>query len=572
MSDTLHIYTRVSTRLQEEEGTSLDSQKELGIQKSKELGMNHKVWNEGGKSSSNEDLDNRPVLKELLLGVEAGRVKHLFVYNNDRLSRNDITQQTIKISLLRNDVVLYTKDGQFDLSNPTDKLIKSVLDSISSYDNQLRAERSRLGKVQKVKQGFWFGGPPPFGYQIVEKKLTLHPEESKWVKKMYGWYYDRKTIIWIKSQLDKSGVLSRRGKLFSTGSIIKILQNTHPIGHYTWTDKQSGETITCSCPPIVDETVWNECQEIRKRTSLRKNQNNRTRRFYLLRDLLVCGECGSNMSGRIHDLRNQQIYFCPKKNRDWKKGEIPEEQKWERGKVGQHGCSMNRSLNIPVTDKYVWDVVVDTVSKSSTLKERFKTEVLRSKFEGDKEYEQELQSLKTKFGRLTREVKKIQKTIGDVETDNLLGRYEPEVYGTIKSNLDAELKSKRSELEQTRLKRKEVGNQKKWLDWLGRYQDVKVKQVQSLSNEEKKEWLGGLLERIEVRLDKETKDHHLEIFFKMGLVNDGVEYKNSNRKKDGYVLVEGERQTEVVIPYDEIQRLHKETRRTGRRDQISKKN
>tara|TARA_X000000950_G_scaffold92180_1_gene116061 strand:- start:83 stop:502 length:420 start_codon:yes stop_codon:yes gene_type:complete len=45
---TLHIYTRVSTSIQEVEGTSLDNQKNLRIKKSHELGLEKKVWNEVG--------------------------------------------------------------------------------------------------------------------------------------------------------------------------------------------------------------------------------------------------------------------------------------------------------------------------------------------------------------------------------------------------------------------------------------------------------------------------------------------------------------------------------------------
>ena len=141
MQNILHIYTRVSTRVQDTEGTSLDTQKDLGISRSKEMGFEYKVWNEGGASSHHEDLENRPVLMNLLSEVETGSVKHLFVYNNDRLSRNEITAQTIRIALQRNDVVLYTKDGQFDLTNPSDKLFKTILDGIAQYDNALRSER-----------------------------------------------------------------------------------------------------------------------------------------------------------------------------------------------------------------------------------------------------------------------------------------------------------------------------------------------------------------------------------------------------------------------------------------------
>jgi hypothetical protein len=60
-----------------------------------------------------------------------------------------------------------------------------------------------------------------------------------------------------------------------------------------------------------------------------------------------------------------------------------QDQKWKRGKVGEHGCTMVRSLNIPITDKFVWDLVVDTVSNSSMLKEGFKNEILKSKYESE---------------------------------------------------------------------------------------------------------------------------------------------------------------------------------------------
>ena len=46
IKECLHIYTLVSSAVQGE-GTSLETQKELGIKKSKELDMKYQVWNEG---------------------------------------------------------------------------------------------------------------------------------------------------------------------------------------------------------------------------------------------------------------------------------------------------------------------------------------------------------------------------------------------------------------------------------------------------------------------------------------------------------------------------------------------
>ena len=91
MKDTLHIYTRVSTGVQEEKGTSLSSQKEGGISYSNKHGFKYKVWNEGSQSSSKDDLDNGPVLTQLLHEVDEGNIKHIYVYNPERLSHNQNT-------------------------------------------------------------------------------------------------------------------------------------------------------------------------------------------------------------------------------------------------------------------------------------------------------------------------------------------------------------------------------------------------------------------------------------------------------------------------------------------------
>jgi len=50
-------------------------------------------------------------------------------------------------------VTLYTKDGQFNLSNPQDKLMKMILDGMGEFENSIRAERTRLGKLNRAREG-----------------------------------------------------------------------------------------------------------------------------------------------------------------------------------------------------------------------------------------------------------------------------------------------------------------------------------------------------------------------------------------------------------------------------------
>ena len=59
--ETLHIYLRVSSDSQLEDGFGIENQKEIGIKVSEKLGMNPQIWNEGmffGVSKSYYTLNN----------------------------------------------------------------------------------------------------------------------------------------------------------------------------------------------------------------------------------------------------------------------------------------------------------------------------------------------------------------------------------------------------------------------------------------------------------------------------------------------------------------------------------
>jgi DNA invertase Pin-like site-specific DNA recombinase len=130
-SKSLHIYTRVSTMAQANEGTSLATQYRLGVKKAKELKLVPVHLDEGGKSSHHENIADRPVLLELYQAIKRGEVKHLWIYDQSRLSRNGNVAAMFRYELQKYGVTLYSKDGQFDLANPNENLLKQMLDAIA---------------------------------------------------------------------------------------------------------------------------------------------------------------------------------------------------------------------------------------------------------------------------------------------------------------------------------------------------------------------------------------------------------------------------------------------------------
>jgi len=456
MIKTLHIYTRVSSVVQEEDGTSLDTQSEMGIKKANELGFQYKVWNEGGKSSKYEDLDNRPVLRKLMLSIDEGSVDHLFVFNTDRLSRNQKIWGSIRWYLKAKKVKLHTPTGSIDLSSPMDELIIGILSEISQYDNSLRSERSQIGKLRRVKEGFWMGGPPPFGYQIDDHVLVENQNESKWIKLIFQRSSEGYSSIRIKEELDREGVETRR-KLgeWSIGSIQKILKNSLYLGAYTYHDKKLDETVDCRCPALIDDALWEKTQSTRLKVLERKGQNNRTQKFYLLRNLMYCGHCGRPMGGKKNPTKREYLYHCTFRERIWVKGKLNNEEKWARG----NSCGLTRSLNIPRADKLVWETVVDTISKPYVLHG-----LMSDKLDNEGDLKSRQLKDKRHIKKLEVELESILTSMSDVETDFRLGKMEQPIYEKVTANLKLSSTRAKADIAQSTIKLEQIDNTDQWLN------------------------------------------------------------------------------------------------------------
>ena len=427
MSEILHIYTRVSSAAQED-GTSLETQREQGILKAKALGMGYRIWDEGGQSSRHDDLLNRPKLTALLSAIDSGSVKHLWVFNTDRLSRNETTWGLIRLKLVKQNVTLHTASGIFTLSSPTDKLLLGILSEISSYDNSLRAERSRLGKMNRLRQGFWMGGPPPYGYKVEKKRLVVNKDEARWVRFIFQSYCDGKTVQWIKRHLLENGVKTRRNKIaWSNGSLEALLRNTHYSGHFVVRDKKAGENIRCDCEPIISPTLALETARIRAIRSKRRSRESNQKHFYLLRNLLVCDHCESKFSGRIFPKQYRSVYYCPRKERNF--------INYGTEKVVK--CSNSRYLKIEETDRLVWDTVTKVLSGSHLFKDEFRTNTL-GKSETHEKRAEEVSRLKRQLKKLHNEVQSASDSLVRIETDKLLRllRFDGHVLGSKKESND----------------------------------------------------------------------------------------------------------------------------------------
>jgi len=537
MKETLHIYTRVSTSKQEDDGTSLDTQKELGVERSKVLGMKYKVWNEGAESSSKDDLSNRPVLTELLNEIEQGNVKHIYVWNTDRLSRNIQTWGMIRLRLVTNEVHLHTPSGEQVLSDLQTNLMIGVMSEFAQYDNLLRAERFRLGKLATIKSGGWKGGPPPFGYQLQDSKLVIDPQESEWVVKIHEWYRDGRTPAEIKDELLLNGVFTRRGNaVWSLGSINALLSNTHYDGYWYFTDKKSDQTIRVSCPRICSpELVQIVKQSWEKRRYKQQNsqrgKTSVTKHAYLLSKVLKCGSCGSFYYGNRKKTQTS-YYHCGNKTNRYR----------DKHQDNFVVCGSERNVRIDTTDEVVWDVVKDVLSSSHQYKENIKEGVLGTK-ETHKQSSIEKAKIQKRIRNIESEVQKITDPIVNLTTENLLS--ETRDLQQVIKKLEDKRNERESEAQQLTMDLQELDSQRKWVDWLKVWKD-RIRDLDILTYEEKHEFLKGVVSEVVIK-EVDKQKHHLELVFQFPWVGDKLVYNNSDNKSEGYQIRNGrKRKTKKV--------------------------
>lgn len=327
--DTLHIYCRVSTEGQLE-GHSIEAQEKAGIYRAKSLGLSYQVHYERGASAAKDNLDNRPVLRHLLDLCDEGKVSAIFITELDRLSRSPIAMYYIKQVLIENNVLLYTTGQRIDLRDTDDEFLSDLTALLSRRENTIRSKRSKRGLRESALKCRWLGPILPYGYSKSEdKSLKINPEEAIIYKEIVQMCFAGIGTTTIAKILNERGIPTRcatalpngtkvRNKytgtvrivkaeefIWKAGSIYSILTNPLYAGQRIY----KGEIMPF--PAIISMATFEKIQEQLKKNH--HNSENNSKHFYLLKGMMRCGCCGSNLYGRIRTNGHERYYMCSSK-------------------------------------------------------------------------------------------------------------------------------------------------------------------------------------------------------------------------------------------------------------------
>ena len=166
-------YARVSTKYQEKDGNSLDSQESQLRKAGAKL-----VYKE---SYTGATMD-RPLLKELLDALEPGDT--LMVTKLDRLARSSTNGIELIEKLLSHGIKVHVLNMGLMDNTPTGKLIRTILLAFAEFERDMIIERTQEGRKQSGHLG---GRPQKYNKEQIEHALLLLENNSyTQVSKMTG--------------------------------------------------------------------------------------------------------------------------------------------------------------------------------------------------------------------------------------------------------------------------------------------------------------------------------------------------------------------------------------------------
>ena len=544
----LHIYIRCSTDKQIEK--SVERQKSKGIEFSKQLGMKPKFWIDGGKSRFG-GLDKREQITDLLTEVELGVVNHIWVEDWSRISGEveDIFQ--IEPYILNEGVKIYEGNNGNQPYEPNDvmkKMFQIMKTMMTKEGKKDEIQKSIETKIRLFQQGYHMKGNV-FGYKLVDRKQVIDRNQSKWVKKIFSWYVnDKMSLQQICDELRKNNVPTPRSKTryWSKENVKKILTNENYIGINTFTDKSKDpnkkdpkkypfpnkevwRVYKNTSPRIIDDETWSKVSKRLDRQNLRP-----TKRQYLLHGKLQC-ECGNKWVGRWYSLYNKHFYHCLNNERKYFKN-VP-----NRKHLHSDTCSKPKRIGGEILDRYIWENLLSTLSKSSWIKERVKKEILGERY-GISSMRKNLNKDKK---RLEKEIKTFERNKVDFIKDKYTTSLNEFDYDEIISSIDEKIYELQSDYKKLQDKEMIMDKRGQWIDWLNHHN----KNVDDLSKiegmKERRRVIDFYIDKITLDWDKVTKQHTIRVYYKYPLVGDGLIRKGGKMNWDewgnGYRLKKGER-------------------------------
>ena len=294
------LYTRVSTDLQEKEGTIASQQEALREFAAAKGYTIVAEYTDDGYSGAKLQ---RPGLDRLRDALQTGDFYVVLFHSPGRLSRTALHQALVIEELDRAHVQPEFLNFAVD-DSPESKMLFGMQGLFAEYERVKIAERTRRGKLYHAKQGALVGRYEPYGYTFVRRTdgqrahLEVNEAKAEVVRLMYRWLVDEAlSTRELARRLTGHGIPTSRGaNQWQPMAVYRIVTSSVYRGEFRFNMAGSEEPIAIPVTAIVTPELWEAAQAQLRRNSELAQRNNKKHQ-YLLRGLVKCPRCGGAYHG-----------------------------------------------------------------------------------------------------------------------------------------------------------------------------------------------------------------------------------------------------------------------------------
>lgn len=229
--------------------------------------------------------DDRPQFNALC-DMTSDEIDAVIVWEISRLGRKlttvikaveDFKEKGINVISLKEHFELFERDGKV---SPSSMIMMSLFSTMAVIERENIIERSISGKLDKMNSGkMEYTNTPPFGYDMVDKKLVINEEEAEIVKKIYADYING----FSQTQLAKINKMHQ-------SRVCRILSN--PV--YCGQPYSNLLNKTLTAPLIVSVETYTTAREICEQRTVKKAKTSNSK--YKLKCKIYCDLCNHVLS------------------------------------------------------------------------------------------------------------------------------------------------------------------------------------------------------------------------------------------------------------------------------------
>jgi site-specific DNA recombinase len=280
---------------------------------------------------------NRPKFQLLLADAKKGKFRAILMYEQSRMSREDIFEAMHHWEALRaaNVDMLDCRRGKIDLKN-LGGLITAIVDQYGAHDESKKlADRTVSGLKHRLSQGKRASGAALLGFDKLyrdetgkeARRVTIYERFQKpknWTLELVPaadvaivdaviWSFEQAkagaSFLSIAKGLNARGIRTMHGNKFDNPEIRRMLTNPtyagvlraghQSNGKFRRVDEDGIKIVPNAHVGIVTAELFHDVQD--RLAGMKFSRSPRTAGRYLLSGLMICDHCGRRMYGAINN-------------------------------------------------------------------------------------------------------------------------------------------------------------------------------------------------------------------------------------------------------------------------------